>query len=132
MGRSTQRDLREGAASTVLKDPSIILFKNGSSLVIVLIPHQIEGILEKTQFLTLFLSGYTFLLSVHSLIYTHTVYLQEGVKGEAARPQFALCRRCSRSKQCWQRGWMTQWRLFTAEHGKGKGKEVKRCDTFLD
>lgn len=27
---------------------------------------------------------------------------------------------------------MTQWRLFTAEHGKGRGKGVKRCDTFLD
>lgn len=94
---------------------------------IVLIPHQIEWILDKNQFLRLLLSGYTFLLSVHCLSVPRAVY-----EGEAARPQFALCRRCSSSEQGWQRGWMTQWRLFTAEHGKGKGKGVKRCDTFLD
>lgn len=53
---------------------------------IALFSHQTEGILEKNQFLALFLSGYTFLLSVHSLIYTHTMYLKEGVKGKLPGP----------------------------------------------
>ncbi|XP_066194464.1 dachshund homolog 2-like isoform X1 [Sylvia atricapilla] len=52
-------------------------------------------------------------------LYPHHVFERRS-EGEASRPQFALCRKCSGSVQCWQRGWMTQWRLFTAEHGKGK------------
>ncbi|XP_063280290.1 dachshund homolog 2-like isoform X2 [Prinia subflava] len=52
-------------------------------------------------------------------LYPHHVFERRS-EGEAARPQFALCRRCSSSMQCWQRGWITQWRLFTTDHGKGK------------
>lgn len=88
MGRSAHRDLREGATSTtVLKDPLIILFKNGSSLVIVLIPHQTEGSLEKNKFSNFF-SFWIHISAVRAqlVICTHTMYLKEGVKGKLPGP----------------------------------------------
>lgn len=42
----------------------------------------------------LFLSGYTCLLSVHSLIYNNMICLKQGVKGKPPGPDSPICKRC--------------------------------------